>query len=140
MHISADRIFYPEQPSEDSERAQLAHMLESALTGTSISFLAPSKPCCRNNEQRTISRTLWGSGSSPIPCLSRLQDLLIFSQQNTTQLMPCSSSLLPPDSALFIFCHSSSLQQTIIRPSVASSLPSSPEAAFPLPVSPPYRA
>ena len=29
MHISADRIFYPEQPSEGSERAQLAHMLES---------------------------------------------------------------------------------------------------------------
>lgn len=29
LHISADRIFYPEQPSEDSERAQLAHMLES---------------------------------------------------------------------------------------------------------------
>ena len=29
MHISADRIFYPEQPSEGSERTQLAHMLES---------------------------------------------------------------------------------------------------------------
>jgi len=29
MHISADRIFYPEQPSEGSDRAQLAHMLES---------------------------------------------------------------------------------------------------------------
>ena len=29
MHISADCIFYPEQPSEGSERAQLAHMLES---------------------------------------------------------------------------------------------------------------
>lgn len=29
MHISADRIFYPEQPSEGSERAQLAHMLEA---------------------------------------------------------------------------------------------------------------
>ena len=39
-----------------------------APTGTSISFLVPSKPCCRNNEQRTISRTLWGSGSSPVLC------------------------------------------------------------------------
>lgn len=29
LHISADRIFYPEQPSEGSERAQLIHMLES---------------------------------------------------------------------------------------------------------------
>ena len=29
LHISADRIFYPEQPPEDSERAQLTHMLES---------------------------------------------------------------------------------------------------------------
>ncbi|MCI9071954.1 MAG: helix-turn-helix transcriptional regulator [Lachnospiraceae bacterium] len=29
MHISADRIFYPEQSSEDSERAQLIHMLEA---------------------------------------------------------------------------------------------------------------
>lgn len=29
MHISADRIFYPEQPQEDSERAQLIHMLET---------------------------------------------------------------------------------------------------------------
>lgn len=28
MHISADQIFYPEQPLEDSERAQLIHMLE----------------------------------------------------------------------------------------------------------------
>ncbi len=28
MHISADRIFYPEQLSENSERAQLIHMLE----------------------------------------------------------------------------------------------------------------
>lgn len=29
MHISADQIFYPEQPSKDSERAQLTHMLAS---------------------------------------------------------------------------------------------------------------
>ena len=29
LHISADRIFYPEQPPKDSERAQLTHMLES---------------------------------------------------------------------------------------------------------------
>ena len=29
LHISADRIFYPEQPPEDSERVQLTHMLES---------------------------------------------------------------------------------------------------------------
>ena len=29
LHISADRIFYPEQLPEDSERAQLTHMLES---------------------------------------------------------------------------------------------------------------
>ena len=28
MHISADRIFYPEQPAENSEQAQLAHLLE----------------------------------------------------------------------------------------------------------------
>ncbi len=28
MHISADRVFYPEQPYDDSERTQLAHMLE----------------------------------------------------------------------------------------------------------------
>lgn len=29
MHISADQIFYPEQPSENSERAQLIHMLDA---------------------------------------------------------------------------------------------------------------
>lgn len=29
LHISADRIFYPEQPSEGSERTQLTHMLEA---------------------------------------------------------------------------------------------------------------
>ncbi len=29
LHISADRIFYSEQPPKDSERAQLTHMLES---------------------------------------------------------------------------------------------------------------
>ena len=29
LHISADRIFYPEQPSEGSDRTQLIHMLES---------------------------------------------------------------------------------------------------------------
>ena len=29
MHISADRIFYPEQSSEGAERTLLAHMLES---------------------------------------------------------------------------------------------------------------
>lgn len=29
LHISADRIFYPEQPSEGSDRTQLTHMLES---------------------------------------------------------------------------------------------------------------
>ena len=29
LHISADRIFYPEQPPKDSERAQLTHMLGS---------------------------------------------------------------------------------------------------------------
>ncbi len=29
MHISADQIFYPKQPSEASERAQLIHMLEA---------------------------------------------------------------------------------------------------------------
>lgn len=29
LHISADRIFYPEQASENSERAQLTHILES---------------------------------------------------------------------------------------------------------------
>lgn len=29
LHSSADRIFYPEQPSEGSEQAQLIHMLES---------------------------------------------------------------------------------------------------------------
>ena len=77
MHISADRIFYPEQPSEGSERALC---WSPALTGTSISFSVLSKPCCRNNEQRTISRTLWGSGSSPVLCLSLLQEPLIFSQ------------------------------------------------------------
>ncbi len=29
MHISADQIFYSEQPPEGTERAQLTHMLES---------------------------------------------------------------------------------------------------------------
>lgn len=29
LHISADRIFYPEQPQENLERTQLIHMLES---------------------------------------------------------------------------------------------------------------
>ncbi len=29
LHISADRIFYPEQPPKDTERAQLTHMLEA---------------------------------------------------------------------------------------------------------------
>ncbi|NBH32561.1 XRE family transcriptional regulator [Clostridiaceae bacterium] len=29
LHISEDRIFYPEQPSEGSERTQLTHMLEA---------------------------------------------------------------------------------------------------------------
>lgn len=29
LHVSADRIFYPEQPSEDVKRTQLAYMLES---------------------------------------------------------------------------------------------------------------
>lgn len=29
LHISADRIFYPKQPSEGSERTMLTHMLES---------------------------------------------------------------------------------------------------------------
>lgn len=77
MHISADRIFYPEQPSEGSERALC---WSPALTGTFISFSVLSKPCCRNNEQRTISRTLRGSGSSPVLCLSLLPEPLIFSQ------------------------------------------------------------
>lgn len=29
MHISADRVFYPEQPQENSERSQLLHLLQS---------------------------------------------------------------------------------------------------------------
>lgn len=29
MHISADQIFYPDQPSENSERAQLIHILDA---------------------------------------------------------------------------------------------------------------
>ncbi len=29
LHISADRIFYANQPPEDSERSQLIHMLEA---------------------------------------------------------------------------------------------------------------
>ncbi len=29
LHISADCIFYPEQPQHDSERTQLTHILES---------------------------------------------------------------------------------------------------------------
>lgn len=55
MHISADRIFYPEQPSEGSERSQLAHMLESC--------------------------SLWGSGSSPVLCLSLFRDLALTQQE-----------------------------------------------------------
>ena len=29
MHISADQILYPDQPSENSERAQLIHILDA---------------------------------------------------------------------------------------------------------------